>query len=490
MVDTKASDDAILIIPVSVQSIILPDQNLSVSSFLEFPLPSASITTAPPLREYFDTDPPPEDTSYLDYLRTQPLPQLAVLHQLLEGVQRARLDGSRSIVYAHADINQSFPFWILTFWRQAYTLLDIQNKWRQAEAFLTKRQSNPVASTFHLALSRLSWSGSTKGFCDWSPIHDLADFASQKWLTDTNLNMMLDIVYGDKDVASKHTFETAYFVPLLLLAHDERAKKDYLTSREAKPFCSAAEQLFKGHYKSLGIPCHIHKNHWTAVLINVEDQKVLYGDSFGAAIPNNLKAAIDWWLSHHSPTPLTWDDLQISCQEDTHSCGVLAVNALAHFIQPTKFPLLSSSDTDIARLHYGNAIIEHHVMSSQLPSLPPTSASASITPLSSTIPSPPVSASVVSVLPTILPHESVAPIFKLKKKRSHADMLDDDSDTAEPQFRGQLVDIELKKRKNTNAPTTFISDIPDFDFLSQAIKSRDSRTFENPCTAVTRFMTS
>jgi hypothetical protein len=261
-----------------------------------------------------------------------------------------------------------------------------------------------------------------KGFCDWSPIHDLADFALQKWLTDTNLNMMLDIVYGDKDVASKHTFETAYFVPLLLLAHVEHAEKDYLTSREMKPFRNAAEQLFKGHYKSLGIPCHIHENHWTAVLITAEDQKVLYGDSFGAAIPNNLKAAIDWWLSHHSPTPLTWDDLPISCQEDTHSCGVLAVNALAHFVQPTKFPLLSSSDTDIARLQYGNAIIEHHVMSSQLPSLPLASESAPIPPLSSTIPtsSPPVSASEsVPVLPTILPHKSVAPIFELKKKRSH-----------------------------------------------------------------------
>ncbi|KAG1735380.1 hypothetical protein EDB19DRAFT_1910644 [Suillus lakei] len=57
-------------------------------------------------------------------------------------------------------------------------------------------------------------------------------------------------------------------------------------------------------------------------------------------------------LSHHSLTPLTWDDLQIARQEDTHSCGVLAINALAHFVQPMKFPLLSSSDTDIARLHY------------------------------------------------------------------------------------------------------------------------------------------
>jgi hypothetical protein len=247
MVDTKASDENILIILVSVQSITLPDQNLSVLSFLQFPLPSASIMTTPPLHKYFDTDSPPEDSSYLDYLHTQPLPQLAVLHQLLEGVQRARLGGSQSIVYAHADINQSFPFWILTFWCQAYTLLDIQNKWRQAEAFLTKHQSNPVASTFHLALSRLSWSGSTKGFCDWSPVHELADFASWKWLTNTNLNMMLDIVYADKDVASKDTFKTAYFVPLLLPAHNEHAEKDCLTSWEAKSFRNVAEQLFKGH---------------------------------------------------------------------------------------------------------------------------------------------------------------------------------------------------------------------------------------------------
>ncbi|KAG2344902.1 hypothetical protein BDR05DRAFT_998906 [Suillus weaverae] len=153
----------------------------------------------------------------------------------------------------------------------------------------------------------------------------------------------------------------------------------------------------------------------------------------------------------------------IACQEDTHSCGVLAINALTHFIQPTKFPLLSSSDTDIAHLHYGNAVVEHHVISSQSPSLPPTS--VSITPLSSTIPSssPPASE---SVLPTTIPHESsvstpshgnknikqVAPIFKLKKQ-SHADMLDDDSDTSEFQFRGQLVDIKLKKHKNANGKT-------------------------------------
>ncbi|KAG1769331.1 hypothetical protein EDD22DRAFT_948939 [Suillus occidentalis] len=48
--------------------------------------------TAPPLRKYFNTDSPPEDTSYLDYLRMQPLPRLTVLYQLLEGVQCARLD--------------------------------------------------------------------------------------------------------------------------------------------------------------------------------------------------------------------------------------------------------------------------------------------------------------------------------------------------------------------------------------------------------------
>ncbi|KAG1735379.1 hypothetical protein EDB19DRAFT_2040571 [Suillus lakei] len=232
-----ASDD-ILIIPVSVQSIILPDKNLSVLSFLQFSLPSASITTAPPLCKYFSTNSPPEDGLYLNYLHTQPLPWLVVLRKLLEGVQHAILGGSRSIIYAHADIEQPFPFWILMFWRQAYTLLDIQSNWRQAEAFLTKHQPNPVASTFHFALSGLCWSGSMKGFCDWSPIHDLANFASQKWLTDTNLNMMLDVMYADEDVALKHSFETAYFIPLLLLAHDEHAEKAYLTSWDAKALVS------------------------------------------------------------------------------------------------------------------------------------------------------------------------------------------------------------------------------------------------------------
>ncbi|KAG0702314.1 hypothetical protein DFH29DRAFT_504005 [Suillus ampliporus] len=177
MANAKGSDD-ILVIPASVQSLILPDQNMSISSFLQFRLPSASITTTPPLRKYFSTDCPPKDTSYLHYLHVQPLPQLAVLQQLLHEVQHARSAGSWSVVYVHADIDQSFPFWILTFWHQASTLLNTQNKWQQAEAFLTKHKPNPVASAFHVALSGLCWSGSTRGFCDWSPIHELGPESS------------------------------------------------------------------------------------------------------------------------------------------------------------------------------------------------------------------------------------------------------------------------------------------------------------------------
>jgi len=283
---------------------------------------------------------------------------------LLNEAPCAKAAGARSIRYAHTDAEQRLPFWVLTFWLEVHALLNSQRKWSRAETFLTKRESNLVACTFRASLDRLCWSDSTRGFSDFAPIHDLANFASREWLSDTNLNMMLDIIDGaGKDAVSNHVFQQTYFVAVLLIAYQERAKGTYLSSRETQCLRTAADGLFQGCYETLGFPCNINGNHWTALVVSATDHKVRYRDSLGAAVPDSLKDAVNWWLSHHTHTPLDWDTLDITSQEDPYSCGLFAINALSHYILPSKFPLLSPllHDTDTARVHFGNMIIERHV---------------------------------------------------------------------------------------------------------------------------------
>ncbi|KAF8547745.1 hypothetical protein OG21DRAFT_1489954 [Imleria badia] len=46
------------------------------------------------------------------------------------------------------------------------------------------------------------------------------------------------------------------------------------------------------------------------------------------------------WLSNHFATPFTWSLLEVTAQSDSHSCGLLAANALIHHINPSVYPLL------------------------------------------------------------------------------------------------------------------------------------------------------
>jgi hypothetical protein len=182
-----------------------------------------------------------------------------------------------------------------------------------------KQEPNPVACSFCTLLDRLCWSDTTRGFSDFAPIRDLANFASREWLSDTNLNMMLDIIYSDEGAASKHDFEQTYFVNVLLITYRERAKGTYLSSRETQCLRNAADKLFHGCHETLAFPCNVNDNHWTALVISATEHKIRYGDSLGIAIPNSLKDAVNWWLSHHIPAPLDWETLEITRQEDLHS---------------------------------------------------------------------------------------------------------------------------------------------------------------------------
>jgi Ulp1 family protease len=110
----------------------------------------------------------------------------------------------------------------------------------------------------------------------------------------------------------------------------------------------------------LGTVANVDGNHWVALLIDFRNHKVYYGDSMGGAINEELKVAYDWWLSMHDEKMFKWVPMDITSQQDRYSCGVLAVNALAHFLEPRQFDLMGARTVDAERINILSRVINWH----------------------------------------------------------------------------------------------------------------------------------
>ena len=97
----------------------------------------------------------------------------------------------------------------------------------------------------------------------------------------------------------------------------------------------------------LGGIFHVHGNHWVAVAIDMAQQDLAYGDPAGGSPEPRLIAALQWFLSQHIPSvPIDQlDPESMPCPgqdilEDSWSCSIFSLNALAHYFLQGRRPLL------------------------------------------------------------------------------------------------------------------------------------------------------
>ncbi|KIK05836.1 hypothetical protein K443DRAFT_3607 [Laccaria amethystina LaAM-08-1] len=105
------------------------------------------------------------------------------------------------------------------------------------------------------------------------------------------------------------------------------------------------------HHSQLVTISNINKNHWGAIIVDFNQKSIRYGDSMERPINAGVKAALNWWLYFHTGQTFTYAELLTTHQQDSHSCGILAWNALAHYFFPKRYPLLDASHMQDAQLH-------------------------------------------------------------------------------------------------------------------------------------------
>ena len=300
--------------------------------------------------------------AFLQSLLMPTMPQLKILQARFE--KYIELNGEtslQSLLYSFGTSTLRLPLWVLDYWMEANIILEQKLHWHPAVNWLKTRKQYEAIKL----LTELPWKyqiPKTMG----DHISDLALFCSEKWLTGSQVDTMLEILrdnLGTKRIPGV-AVKDINFVQKLIKIY--RHTRDTYTDDHSATFIRGfADRLKTGEVTVVGMAIAVRytgsetqlpsgkdiiSNHWCSFIIDTNGRTIHYGDSLGAAPPSELLDVLNWWLGLLFPMPFSLLDLPITRQTDSFSCAVFAVNALSHYFIPSISPLLPNGLCLLARV--------------------------------------------------------------------------------------------------------------------------------------------
>ncbi|KAJ7362494.1 hypothetical protein DFH08DRAFT_841000, partial [Mycena albidolilacea] len=198
-------------------------------------------------------------------------------------------------------------------------------------------------------LAMLPWGLAKRGLSDSEPFHSLWRFLGTHWLSGSQMNDMLELVAGIE------------LLPKILAAHRAADAGTYWMEQGLRWIRDLGDDLVQKN-AALITSAHLgpvtDERRWVSIVVDCRDEVVVrYGDSFATPIPEEMGAALGWWLDQHTPKDVRFTDLPIARQTDSFSCGMLVGNANVHFTDP-RVPLDAPTDVANARLETFNRMAE------------------------------------------------------------------------------------------------------------------------------------
>jgi hypothetical protein len=372
------------LIPPDIRSTLLPVSQTSLKELADFILPSLQVKV-PDNSAFFSNVEPVMATSYMiAKLRYLPIPNEPTIRKLFMDSQGAWLRGCKSIMYSHLDATEqattTFPLWILTFWRDVVDARRLVVQWAACKDWVAGRlQQKKSAAVRELAeqasvMMTALPHGSSKpaGLSDTAPIHGTWRYLGPHWLEAEQIDDLLEllrnkILDNPTLAATMHTARSS-LITKILTVFDNRARGDYHVEKNLQWIRSIGNDISQNKVNIL-TAVHLkdvtNSQHWVPLIIHAGGNEFHYGDSFGSPMPPRLQDALTWWISQHRtsfqlPTIIP---LPITIQTDGHSCGMLTINSLRHFIDPFRFPLAGGSRESgaLERLEAFNMVSTHIV---------------------------------------------------------------------------------------------------------------------------------
>ncbi|KAF6743414.1 hypothetical protein DFP72DRAFT_827887 [Ephemerocybe angulata] len=319
----------------------LPGRQASVKSLLDFAIPSQSQDLALlGVSNFFSRDAPATSPSTLFTCR---IPSSAQLRKLREAAGQAWFDGYTSIVDPRFPDEEKLPFWAISFWQELLEIRDAQSMWKKSRAWCRteteKRQRKGdydavnMLETVEEQLGRLPWGARMEFERGYSTSLLLSYFLGPEWLTDSHLNMMVQVLTerlppGQKTMIAPLAFSNDINnVDRKLKVQSERWNRALLAQYEHRIKNEGIEALY--------FPLHVNGNHWIAGKVDFVKYTVSYGDPMKglmSGIPATFDRMLCKWLKYafNRSFKNLGNCLPRTTQPDSFSCGMLTVNIIAH----------------------------------------------------------------------------------------------------------------------------------------------------------------
>ncbi|KIK07130.1 hypothetical protein K443DRAFT_87913, partial [Laccaria amethystina LaAM-08-1] len=220
----------------------------------------------------------------------------------------------------------------------------VQCQWKSAVSNLHEHnQSSELFQTVDTIVSRLPWAGEIPGFNSKIDMQFLSFYLTTQWLTDDHESLMLELLRRETEqLKGDHIhFQDSFFIPLLCAAYNNRSQ--YGTDGSYQWLRDLGTDLGFQYRSHLVTISNINQNHWGAIIVDFDQKLVRYGDSMDHLLKAGVKSALNWWLYVHTGQDFSYTKLPMTCQEDSHSCGILAWNAITHHFFPKCHPLMDAS---------------------------------------------------------------------------------------------------------------------------------------------------
>ncbi|KAF8956851.1 hypothetical protein BDZ97DRAFT_1670915 [Flammula alnicola] len=201
---------------------------------------------------------------------------------------------------------------------------------------------NLLEKSLQTALA-LPWGRHVLGFNLLVKNQYLSYFFTTQWLTDDHEALMLDLLQSEVALSAPHqsvAFPSVFLRTSILLAFENPAS--YAQDKQ-ETWLRDLGQTYSSSRSTVLMISNLNSNHWVAIVLDFSSHVIRYGDSFNHSPSLDTLSALKWWTHFHTGKHFAVVLLPITQQTDGHSCGLLAWNALAHFVLPEKFPLFNAS---------------------------------------------------------------------------------------------------------------------------------------------------
>jgi len=105
--------------------------------------------------------------------------------------------------------------------------------------------------------------------------------------------------------------------------------------------------------------------HWAPCVVSTKDLIVYQGDSLGWAADKTMLAKLQWFLADVTDVQGQWTEKPLTVPNqglDSGSCGIVALNAIHTFIDPS-VPLWRQEDATMHRLTWLKKLLQFHLAS-------------------------------------------------------------------------------------------------------------------------------